>query len=102
MFKLVVGKLSVDMKLKRDRKRNQYHKSDVTIKMKIRYDEDYIDVDIDKGKIEVHEGTLKPSCGDDHVSNKANEEDALEVILDHTITDKNRACLERYASKQDE
>jgi len=51
MFKLVLGKLDVDVKVLKDRKKNQYSKSDLAVKIKIKYDDDYIDVDVDKGKL---------------------------------------------------
>jgi len=51
VFRLVLGKLDIDVKVVKDRKRNQYIKSDVSVKIKIKYDNDYVDVDIDKGKL---------------------------------------------------
>jgi|TARA_R100000656_G_scaffold34379_2_gene29414 hypothetical protein len=51
MFKLVLGKLDVDVKVVKDRKKNQYSKSDISVKIKIKYDDGYVDVDVDKGKL---------------------------------------------------
>jgi|TARA_R100001480_G_scaffold70900_1_gene81983 hypothetical protein len=51
MFRFILGELDIEVKVVRDKKRNQYRKNDVSVKVKVRYDNDYLDVDIDKGKI---------------------------------------------------
>ncbi len=50
MFRFILGELDIEVKVVKDKK-NQYSKSDVSVKCKIRYDNDYIEIDIDKGKV---------------------------------------------------
>ena len=38
MFRFILGELDIEVKVVKDKKKNQYSKSDVSVKCKIRYD----------------------------------------------------------------
>lgn len=67
MFRFVLGELDIKAEVIRDKKKNQYSKSDISVKIKIKYDNDYLDIDVDKGKIKEYCDSFVDSLKGDNI-----------------------------------